>query len=291
MNSAERIEQSVRKLHIEADAEDRERTLRDLVETHTQQKRRTQAFSLLGYGRIVVKQRRKRIAAVIAVGVLLVALFSLGTGSVAFSQVGHAASSTLSWLKSLLTGDTPEGPAALPPGPGPSDGPTPDPDRRAILCTARFFDVPESEQGLWQSLKDQGIEFVEVSSTPSVCYAILKRAQAQSLAGLASLRCVSAPRVMVGEGETAGIAMTNDQRSGGLALGWLPTISADGKEVLSTLSFHDGQTGIELSPLGTEPGGIVLIRTRGMFPDAGNDAEPGDTDMREVLVHLQIEVQ
>jgi hypothetical protein len=291
MKSAERIEQSVQKLHIETDAESREHTLRDLVETHTQQKRRTQAFSLLGYGRTIMKQKQKRIAAVVAVGVLLIGVFSLGTGSVAFSQATHAASSTLSWLKSMLTGNAPEEPAALPPEPAETGEQTPDPDRRVISCAARFFDVPESQQGLWQSLKDQGIEFVEASAEPPVQYAVLSPGQAESFSAGATLRRISAPRVTVLEGETAGIAMTNDQQSGGLALGWLPTISGDGKGVLSTLSFHDGQNGFEIPDVSTEPGGMVLIRARGMFPDAKDGPGQNSGDAGEVLVQIQVEIQ
>ncbi|MEN6425164.1 MAG: hypothetical protein ABFE13_07365 [Phycisphaerales bacterium] len=291
MKSAERIEQSVRRLSIQADAENREHTLRDLVETHAQQKRKTQAFSLLRYGRIIMKQKQKRIAAVVAVGVLLIGVFSLSTGSVAFSQAKHAASSTLSWLKSMLAGNTPEEPAALPPGPIKTSEQTAGEDRRAIWCAAYFFDVPESQQGLWQSLKDQGIEFVEASGAPPVQYAVLSREQAESFSTGATLRCISAPRVTVLEGETAGIALTNDQRSGGLALGWLPTISSNGEEVVSTLSFHDGQNGFEIPDVSTEPGGMVLIRARGMFPDAKDGLGQSRGDTGEVLVQIQVEIQ
>jgi len=91
-------------------------------------------------------------------------------------------------------------------------------------------------------------------------------------------------------GETADFALTDTGKPGGLALGWLPTVSSDGKEVLSTISFHDGQAGFELPNLGTEPGGMVLILAKGMFPDREDNSEQATDDTREVLVQLQVEV-
>ena len=45
MKSAEQIEQSIRRLNVEASDERRERTLRDLVEAHTQKKEKPPASS------------------------------------------------------------------------------------------------------------------------------------------------------------------------------------------------------------------------------------------------------
>ncbi len=117
MKSTEQIEQSLRRLHVEAGAERRERTRRDLVAAHIQQKKEPQAPSLRNLGRTMMRNKPLRIAAAVALAVLLVGAFSLGTGSVARSQTRHAVNTTLAWLKSMIVG----GSVAKPPQP---------PDRR-----------------------------------------------------------------------------------------------------------------------------------------------------------------
>ncbi|MBP7051250.1 MAG: hypothetical protein KBE65_09560 [Phycisphaerae bacterium] len=224
-----------------------------------------------------MRHKPGRIAAAATLVVVVVGALSLSTGSVAFSQVRHAANSTLSWLKSMLVGDTSDEPAALPPEPVETRGGTADRGRRTISCTARFFDAAQGGQDIQRFLEDEGIEFVEASAEPRVQYAILSRQEADSFDVPATVRCIASPHVMVLAGETAGL--TDTGKPGGLALGWLPTVSSDGKEVLSTISFHDGQAGFELPALGTESGGAVLILADGMFPD------------REVLVQVQVEIQ
>jgi DNA-directed RNA polymerase specialized sigma24 family protein len=145
---------------------------------------------------------------------------------------------------------------------------TPNPDRRPVTCATRFFKVSQEEQGLWQSLRDQGIELVGVSTDPEVYYAALSPEQAQSFDASVTLKCLSAPRVTVLDGESAAIAVKDWTLQGphGLAVAWLPTISSDGKEIQSTVSFHDGRNGFEIPNVSTESGGVVLIRARGIFP-------------------------
>jgi hypothetical protein len=281
MKSSEQIEQAIRKLHIEADPETRERTLNDLAQMHARQKVKTRAFSLLSYGRtIIMTQKPKRIAAGIAIVLLLLGLFSLGTGSVAFSQARHAVNSTLSRLKAMITGDT----DTAPPEPLDITDQTPNSNRREVTCGTRFFTVHETEQGIWQSLKDQGIEFVQASTDPEVYYAALSREQAELFDASLTLKCLAAPHLTVLEGETMTFALTDRPLWSGFALGWLPTVSSDGKEIQSTLSFHDGTHGFEIPNVSTESGGVVLVRVKEMFPDQ-------DDGPRQVLIRVQVDVQ
>jgi hypothetical protein len=205
---------------------------------------------------------------------------------VAFSQARHAVSSTLSWLKGMVRGDT----TALPPELAETGEQPPDSNGRKVLCTARFFPVPPAERGIWQSLKDQGIELVQASADPEVYYAAISRKQAESLDASLTLKCLAAPRVMVLEGETAAIAMTNRQPPSGLALGWQPMVSDDGTEIQSTISFHDGRNGFEIPNVSTEPGGVVLIRAVGVFFDPDDNREPKDGP-HETLIRVQVDLQ
>ena len=284
MKSAEQIEQSIRKLRVEAGAERREHTLHDLVEAHTRQKEKMQAFSLLSYGRTIMIQKPKRAAAVIAFALLLVGVLSLGTSSVAFSQARRAVSSTLSMLKDLMAGKVSEEPHTTSPGSAEGKGQTTNPNRRKVLCTAKFFAVGEAEQDVWQRLKGQGIEFVEVSADPEVYYATLGPEQAGSFDASITLKCVAAPTVLMWEGQTAAIASTNPETARGLGVGLRPEVSSDGKHIQSTLSFHDGLNGFEIPNVSTEPGEAVLIRTKALFQGMGESP-------KEVLIRVQVDVQ
>jgi hypothetical protein len=285
MKSREQIEQSIRRLDIEAGVQSRAQMLHDLVAVHTQHRIETQASSQRSFGRTIMRQKSVRIAAVATLAVLLVGAFSLGTGSVALSQTQHAVNTTLAWLKSMIVGGSIGEPPALSPQVG-EIGAQP---RREVTCAARFFKVSEDEQGLWQSLRDQGIELVKVSTDLEVYYAGLSPEQAQSFDASVTLKRLSAPRVTVLDGESAFIAIKDMTTQGphGLAVAWLPTISSDGKEIQSTISFHDGRNGFEVSNVSTESGGVVLIRARGIFPPLNQDSgDPG-----EVLIRLQMDVQ
>jgi hypothetical protein len=289
MMSAEQIERSIRKLDIEAGAQRRERTLHDLVAAHTQQKAKTPASSRRSLGRTIMRQKSLRIAAVVTLAVLLIGAFSLGTGSVARSQTQRAVNTTLAWLKYMIVGGEMQTPPSH--GPGEVGEQAANPNIREITCTARLFVVPQDEQGLWQSLRDQGIELVEVSTDPQVYYATLSREEAQSfdasVDASVSLKRLSAPRVTVGEGESAAIAIKDWTPQGplGLAVGWLPTISSDGKRIESTISFHDGHNGFEIPNADTEPGGAVLIRARGIWLGLNQGSSPNET-----LIRLQVDL-
>ncbi len=287
MKSAKQIEQSIRKLHVEADTERRERTLNDLAEVHAQQKRKTRAFSLLSYGRtIIMTQKPKRIAAGIAVVLLLLGVLGLGTGSVAFSQARHAVSSTLSRLKSMITGDTTDASAEFPA----AGEQTPNPSDRTIRCVVHFFPVPPDKQGIWQSLKDSGIEFIQASADPEVYFAVIGRGQAESFDASQTLECLASPSVLIREGQTATFAMTDDQKARGLGIGWLSTVSDDGTEIRSTISFHDGRDGFEIPNVAMEPGGAMLIRVKDTWSDH-NDADNEKESRQEALIQVHVDLQ
>jgi len=236
-----------------------------------------------------MRHKSLRIAAAVALAVLLISAFHPGTGSVALSQTQRVVNTTLAWLKSMIVGGPVGEPAALSPGAGEIGERTADPNRREVTCAASFFMVPEDEQGLWQSLRDQGIEFVRVSMDPEAYCATLSREQAQSFDASVTLKCLSAPRVTVLEGESGAIAITDTTPQGpqGLAVAWLPTISSDGREIESTISFHDGRNGFEIPIAGTESGGVVLIRTRGIF----RGLDEGSGSPKEILIRLQMDIQ
>ena len=198
-------------------------------------------------------------------------MLGLGTASVAFSQAGHAVNSTLAWLRQAVVGVAPGEPQAEPPGSPATSGEagahTSNPDGQAITYAARFFRVPEGETSIWQSLKDQGIEFVAASTDPEVYYTTLTREQGESFDAAVTLRCLSAPRVTVSAGGTATLAVTDgDPQKGrqGFALGLLPTVAGEAQEVQSTLSFHDGHKGFEIPNVATQLDGVVLIHVKGI---------------------------
>jgi len=181
---------------------------------------------------------------------------------VAFSQAGHAVNWTLARLKAMIvgTGDGElEAEAPIPPTSAGQDVSNPDP--KAITCAARFFVVSPNEQDVWRSLQEQGIELIQASTDPQVYYAALSREQAESFDVTATLRCTCAPRITVGEGQSGTMAITGAGQ--GVALAWLPTLSNDGKEIQSTIAVHGGYKGFEIPNVGTEAGGMILIRAKG----------------------------
>jgi hypothetical protein len=290
MKSPEQIEQSIQRLNLESRRETRRRTLRDLVEAHTKKKGKRPAQSRWNLRRTIMTYGTRKVAAVV-LALLVVGVLGLGTGSVAFSQAGHAVNSTLTWLRQAVVGPTPGEPRAEPPAlPTASDKPgTEMAYPKAITYTARIFRVHESEAGVWQSLKNQGIELAAASTNPEVYYTALTRAQAESLDASVTLRCLSTPRVTVSAGDMATIALTDsDPQDGrrGFALGLLPTISDDGAEVRSTMSFHDGHSGFELPNVSTEPGGVVLIRATGMLHGQEDADRPFD-----LLLRIQVDIR
>jgi len=237
----------------------------------------------------MMRNKPLRFAAAVVLAVLIVGAFSLDAGSVARSQTRHVVNTTLAWLKSMIVGSEIGEPPALPPQANGTSEQESAPTGRAVLCEARFLKVPPDAQDLWQSLREQGIELIRVSTDPEVYYATLDREQAQAFDASVTLPCFAAPRVIVREGEAASLAVHDRTPQGprGLALAWLPTISSDGKEVVSTLSFHDGRNGFEIPNVSTEPGGIVLIRARGIFAEA----EADDSSPTEVVVRIQVNIQ
>lgn len=287
MKSAEQIEQSIKRLNIQSGAERRERTLHDLAKAHAQEKN-PPARSRWSFRRTMMTHGKRRLAAVAALVIVLVGTFSLSTGSAAFSQAGHAVNSTLARLRAMIVGadQMVEPEAANLPDEGGSR--PPNLDRRAIRCAARFFLVPTKDRSIWQSLREQGIDLVQASTNPPVYYAALTRGQSEAFDAAVTLRCLCAPRLTVSEGESGTIAITQDKH--GLALAWLPVISSDGTEILSTLSFHDGRDGFELSNIGTESGGAVLIRMNGVVTGLAADGPDGE-DRQDALIRVQIDLE
>jgi len=212
-----------------------------------------------------MRYKRTKVAAVIALAFVLTGAVGLGRGSVAFSQVGQAVSSTLDRLKELIMAirtEEPPAPAPLPTADSDNgaDEQTPASSVRAIMCAARFFFVPQNQQAVWQSLKDQGIELVRASTAPETYYATLSQDEAERFEGALTVGPITSPRVMVGEGNEAMIATDV------FALAWLPTISSDGRRIESSFSFHDGENGFEIPNVSNEDDGAVLVRVKGIIP-------------------------
>ena len=106
MKSAEQIEQSIRRLRIEARAGERERTLRDLVATHAQHKREGRRHRA---GEVSGESSCRRKANENCRGhsdrsSCCLGTFTLGRSSTAFSQVEEAVNSTLARLKDIVVG-------------------------------------------------------------------------------------------------------------------------------------------------------------------------------------------
>lgn len=229
----------------------------------------------------------RRIAATVALAVVLLGALGVGTGSVAFSQVGHAVNSTLAWLRQMVVGPTPGEPEITPPEFPNAKEQTPG---HEITYAFRIHPVRENEAGVWQALKDQGIELVAVSTDPEVLYAALTPPQGAWLDNTITLRQLSSPRVTVTPGNMATISLTDsDAQEGrkGFALGLLPVLSNDGQEVQSTIFFHDGSSGFEIPNVSTESGGVVLLRVKGIhLPEEQESEGP-----LEFLIRLQVNLQ
>ena len=206
----------------------------------------------------------RRVAAIVALAIVLVGAVGLRGAGVAFSDVGHAVSSTLDYLKeSIMAIRTGERKVHAPLPPAASDQAreqTPDCDLRAVVCAARFFSIPRNEQALWQSLREQDIELIPASTDPETHYATLSSEQAERFEGALTTGPITSPRVTSLEGEL--VTMTTNV----FALAWLPTISSDGERIKSTFSFHDGENGFEIPNISAEDGGVILVRVRGIAP-------------------------
>ncbi len=208
--------------------------------------------------------RTRRIAAVLALAVVLAGAIGLGGGPVAFSQVGQAVNSTLARLKEMIwdirTGNV-ASPAPQPPAPAGDTNEQPaDTNVRAVVCAARLFHLPAGEQAVWQSLENQGLELIRASANPETWYVPLSRAQADCIEGALTTGTIASPCITVEEGGQATIA------SNFFALAWQPTLSSDGTRIDSSLSFHDGQTGFEIPNIGVADGEVILVWVRGITP-------------------------
>ena len=117
MKSAEQIEQSIRRLNLGSRPRDAAANApRPRQGTHTQKKEEPPAMAPVesqenDHDLRNKKSRRRRSTC----RSLLVSALGLGTGSVAFSQAGHAVNSTLAWLRQAVVGRAPGEPRAEPP--------------------------------------------------------------------------------------------------------------------------------------------------------------------------------
>lgn len=279
MKSTEHIEESIRKLGVEADNEERERVLRDLVDAHKQHNEKTPTSGRWHLGRMVMRHRPARIAAVAAFAVLLVSGFSLS------SHAGSVVNSTLARLREMVmeirTKRPIDPPAAIPPAPpdNPSEQ-TAEANRRTVAGEARFHAVSPNDQDVWQTLREQGIELTQGATNPETYYAVLSPEQAARFQASLTLPALVAPCIIVAEGETAMLGTDV------LALAWEPMISGDGRRIESTLSFHDGERGFELSALSVENDGVLLLRVKGVV--LGSQENP-DAQETLILVRMNIE--
>ena len=278
MKSVEQIEESIRRLHVEAGNERRERVRRDLVDVHKQRKEKTPAFSRWHLWRIVVRQKPVRIAAVVAFAVLLVGGFSLS------SQAGNVVNSTLARLKAMIMEMRTKkqiDPPAMPPAPqNDASEQTADANRRTVMCEARFYAVSPNEQDVWQTLREQGIELVQGAANPETYSAVLSSEQAARFEASLTVAALTAPRIIVQDGEQAMIGTDV------LALACQPTISGDGKHIESTLSFHDGERGFELTRVSVENDGVLLLRVKGVV--LGSQENP---DAQETLILVRVNIE
>jgi hypothetical protein len=280
MKPKDKIERFVAETKIgTSDKRDRQ-VLNEVLQVHEDFKHRQPQEQQPRIWRTLMAYPKMRIAAVATVAVVLVGVFSFGGGTVAFSQARRAVSSTLAVLKSMIAGTPME--ESRPTSPAPVQDTNP--NRRKILCKTRLFAVSEADLYIWQRLEDQGVKFIEASAAPKVHYATLGRERAQSFGASITLRCITSPTVLMWEGETANVAMVNPDAARGIAIALQSEASSDGEHTQFTLSFHDGLNGFEIPGVSAEPGGAILIRTKGMFP-----GEDGST--KEFLIHLQIEIQ
>jgi len=278
MKARRKVEKFIAGVEVATSARRDREVLQDVLQARTQSKQRGSQGNNPRQWRTVMRCKSTRVAAVIALVVVVAGLFGVGGGSVAFSQAGRAVNSTLTRLREMIveirTGE-PRAQAPKPAAPsGEVDEKSPDLNRRIVTCAARFFNIPQTEQAPWQSLKDQGIELIEASTDPETYYATLSREQAGHFEGVLTVGPRTSPRVTMTEGEQGMIGTDV------FALAWSPAVSGDNKRIESTFSFHDGQNGFEIPNVSAEEGGVVLVRVRGIIP-TGED----------VLILLKVSAQ
>ena len=200
------------------------------------------------------------------------------------SRAGNVVSSTLAQLKAMIMEMRTKkqiDPPAIPPAPqNDASEQTADATRRAVMCEARFYAVSPNDQDVWQTLREQGIELVQGATNPETYYAVLSSEQATRFEASLTVAALAAPRIIVQDGEQAMIGTDV------LALACQPTISGDGRHIESTLSFHDGASGFELSSLRVENDGVLLLCVKGVV--LGRQ-ENGDAKETLILIRVNIE--
>jgi len=262
-NTERLVETYLENMHVRHRAEMDRRIACDSTEAMEEVHRARAGSARAGVGRIIMMHKTRRVAAILAVALVLAGAVGLVGGSVAFSQAGHAVSSTLARLKEMImeirTGQVREQ-SPLPAASNEAEEPAPNPDVRAVMCVARFFNIPASEQAAWQSLREQGIEMVKASAAPETYYATLSREQAERVESALTVGPITSPRITMWAGNEGMIGTDV------FALAWLPTISSDGKQIESSFSFHDGENGFEIPSVTADEGGVILVRVKGIIP-------------------------
>ncbi len=259
MSQLKKTERLVRKylenLQVRRDMEPDRRILQDSTKAMDEARGRCEAPARTGIRRVVMTHRTRRVAAVIVLTLLLAG---------AFSQARHVVSSSLLRLQEMILQIRTGAVTAEVPGPVAPSGETeelmPNPDPRAVMCAARFFEIAADDEAVGQALKEQGIELVQASASPETWYATLRREQAEAIESALTVESHTSPRVIVLEGEEAMIATEV------FGLAWLPRVSNDEQQIESTFSFHDGQNGFEIPSVSVADGGAILIRAKGILP-------------------------
>jgi hypothetical protein len=202
MKSCKRIERFIADVDVATDAGRDREVLNDVLQAHRDSRRRRSQISHPRLWRTVVRYKPTKVAAVIALAALIAGVFGLGGRSVAFSQVGRAVNSTLDRLKELIMAIRMGEPAAPAPLPADqsvdTDEAAPAVNVRAVMCAARFFNIPQNDQAVWRSLKDQGIELIQASAAPETYYATLGREQAEQVEHALTVSPRTSPRVIGG---------------------------------------------------------------------------------------------
>ena len=246
-----------------------------------------------------MQRRPMRIAALIAVGIVLLGTFTLGRSSAAFSQVEEAVSSTLARLKDIVVGIRASKPeqeireSDLPPVAGINEETSevekePASAPGAISAQMQLW-VSTSEADTARLLAEQQIDLARAGTDPNVCFAVLGPEAVESLSTLlqsaSGVRLVSSPRITVGDG---GQGMLGTQA---FAVAWQPTLTDDGQMEVN-LAVHNGENGFELPTLCVQIGEALLIQATGItLPSDENTDESAEDVASTLLILVRMEVQ
>ncbi len=263
MKSKDEIKRFVAETRIGTDEKRDRQVLSEVLQTHEDFKHGRSQQRSLQIWRTFMTYPRARIAAIVAVVLLLIGAFSFGGGTAA----AHAVGSTLSRLKQMLTDmRTQRAHEAMSPA-----GPT---GRRGmgarrggasgrgstfvgtwIASEFCVSSIPGSTEDFQRFLKEQKIEPVQASPELQVNYAPLDPEQVERIVASLQSTAVASSRVMAREGQE----VTIGSRNLAALLAWRSTLTGDSRRVESSVSFQDSQNGFEIPTFTVESGGGVLM--------------------------------